>query len=32
LISSYGLKYELVAYKGSHKIIEKELEKIATGL
>ena len=32
LISSYGLKYELVAYEGSHKIIEKELEKIATGL
>ena len=32
LISSYGLKYELVAYEGSHKIIEKELEKIAAGL
>ena len=32
LISSYGLKYELVEYKGSHKIIEKELEKIAAGL
>jgi Predicted esterase len=32
LISSYGLKYELVEYEGSHKIIEKELEKIATGL
>ena len=32
LISSYGLKYELVEYEGSHKIIEKELEKIAAGL
>lgn len=32
LINSYGLKYELVEYDGSHKIIEKELEKIATGL
>ena len=32
LISSYGLKYELVDYEGSHKIIEKELEKIAAGL
>ena len=32
LISSYGLKYELVEYEGSHKIIEKELEKIASGL
>ena len=32
LISSYGLKYELVEYQGSHKIIEKELEKIASGL
>ena len=32
LIRSYGLKYELIAYEGSHKIIEKELEKIAAGL
>tara|TARA_B100001996_G_C18640899_1_gene585588 strand:- start:425 stop:1072 length:648 start_codon:yes stop_codon:yes gene_type:complete len=32
LINSYGLKYELVEYEGSHKIIEKELEKIAAGL
>ena len=32
LISSYGLKYELVEYEGSHKIIEKELENIAAGL
>ena len=32
LINSYELKYELVKYEGSHKIIEKELEKIAAGL
>ena len=32
MISTYGLKHELVEYEGSHKIIEKELEKIAAGL
>ena len=32
LINTYELKYELVKYEGSHKIIEKELEKIAAGL
>lgn len=32
LINSYELKYKLVEYEGSHKIIEKELEKIASEL
>ena len=32
MISTYGLKHELVEYEGSHKIIEKELKKIAAGL
>ena len=32
LINSYGLKYKLVEYEGNHKIIEKELEKIAAEL
>jgi len=32
LINSYELKYKLVEYEGSHKIIEKELEKIAAEL
>ena len=32
LVKSYGLKYELIEYEGSHKIIEKELKKIANSL
>ena len=32
LINSFGLKYKLVEYEGNHKIIEKELEKIAAEL
>jgi len=32
LVKSYGLKYELIEYDGSHKIIEDELKKIANSL
>ena len=32
VVKSYGLKYELIEYEGSHKIIEKELKKIANRL
>ena len=32
VVKSYGLKYELIEYEGSHKIIEKELKKIANSL
>ena len=32
VVKSYGLKYELIEYEGSHKIIEEELKKIANSL
>ena len=32
VVKSYGLKYDLIEYKGSHKIIEEELKKIANSL
>ena len=32
VVKSYGLKYELIEYEGSHKIIEKELKNIANSL
>ena len=32
IVKSYGLKYELIEYEGSHKIIEEELKKIANSL
>tara|TARA_B100001027_G_scaffold47261_1_gene31030 strand:- start:610 stop:1257 length:648 start_codon:yes stop_codon:yes gene_type:complete len=32
LVKSYGLKYELIEYEGSHKITEEELKKIANSL
>ena len=32
VVKSYGLKYDLVEYEGSHKIIEEELKKIANSL
>ena len=32
VVKSYGLKYELIEYDGSHKIIEEELKKIANSL
>ena len=32
VVKSYGLKYDLVEYEGSHKIIEEELIKIANSL
>ena len=32
IVKSYGLKYDLVEYEGSHKIIEEELKKIANSL
>ena len=31
-VKSYGLKYDLIEYEGSHKIIEEELKKIANSL
>ena len=32
VVKSYGLKYDLIEYEGSHKIIEEELKKIANSL
>ena len=32
IVKSYGLKYELIEYEGSHKIVEEELKKIANSL
>ena len=32
VVKSYGLKYELIEYEGSHKIVEEELKKIANSL
>jgi len=32
VVKSYGLKYELIEYEGSHKIIEEELKKITNSL
>ena len=32
VVKSYGLKYDLIEYEGGHKIIEKELKKIANSL
>ena len=32
VVKSYGLKYELIEYEGSHKIIEKELKNITNSL
>ena len=32
VIKSYGLKYDLIEYEGSHKIIDEELKKIANSL
>ena len=32
VVKSYGLKYELIEYEGSHKIIEEELIKITNSL
>ena len=32
VVKSYGLKYELIEYEGSHKIVEEELKKIANTL
>ena len=32
IVKSYGLKYELIEYEGSHKIVEEELKKIANTL
>ena len=32
VVKLYGLKYELIEYEGSHKIVEEELKKIANSL
>ena len=32
VVKSYGLKYDLIEYEGSHKIIEEELKMIANSL